>query len=339
MKDIKYVAIDLAKKSFQVHATNAEGKAILRKKLNRKNLVLFFSNLNPVTIGMEACGGSHYWARTLKAMGHTVKIIAPQFVKPFVKSQKNDSNDAEAIFEAMIRPSMRFVPVKEVDHQDTQALHRARQRVVRNRVALTNEIHGLVGEYGIELPLQTSLFYKRLVELTGAENNEITPKFKWILEKLVSEYELLVSTLADFDQQINELSKTNDVCRRLMTIPGVGPITATALFSAAGNAHEFSSGRQFAAWLGLVPRQHSTGGKTVLLGITKRGSGYLRTLLVHGARAWMQRIDIYEGARVDWAKQKLETKGKAKAYVAQANKSARIAWAIMKKGGEYQAAY
>lgn len=338
MKDIKFVAIDLAKRSFQVHGCNAAGKAVVRRKFNRKKLIEFMVNLPSVTVGMEACGGSHFWARSFKQMGHQVRLIAPQFVKPFVKSQKNDANDAEAICEAVMRPSMRFVPIKEIDHQDTQALHRARQRVVRNRVSLTNEIHGLVGEYGIELPLAVGPFFNRLVELTNPENEEISPKFKWVLERLVSEYELLVATIGDFDQQIENIAKTNDSCKRLMTIPGIGPITATALYCAAGNAHEFTSGRQFAAWMGLVPRQHSTGGKTVLLGITKRGNNYLRTLLIHGARAWMQRIERYEGPKAEWAKQKLETKGKARAYVAQANKNARIAWAIMKKGGEYQAA-
>jgi transposase len=234
---------------------------------------------------MEACGGAHYWAQRFRAHGHEVKLMAPQCVKPYVKSNKNDTRDAEGTGEAVTRPTMRFVPTKEVDQQDIQALHRVRERLIGARTALVNEVHGLLGEYGIVRPKGVTKFRQGIVSTLAAEQAKLTPLGPEMFWKLVEEFVALEEQLTYYQEKLETLATTHPECRRLMTIPGIGPLTATALIAAVSDASAFNNGRQFAAGVGLVPRQHSTGGKERLLGISKRGDGYLRKLLVHGARS------------------------------------------------------
>jgi transposase len=298
----------------------------------------FIAQLPPVLIGMEACGGAHYWARRFREHGHDVKLMAPQFVKPYVKSNKNDTQDAEGISEAVTRPTMRFVPAKEVGQQDIQALHRVRERLMGARTALVNEVHGLLNEYGIVIPKGVSKFRKTVVGKLESEKDKLTPLSQEMFWKLVEEFAALEEQLAFYQEKLESLAKTHPECQRLMTIPGIGPLSATALVAAVSDASAFHNGRQFAAWLGLVPRQHSTGGKERLLGISKRGDRYLRKLLIHGARATMRWVSLKTDRRSQWIRQLVERRGKNRTAVAIANKNARIVWALLTSHQSYQPA-
>jgi transposase len=326
---LSVVGIDLAKRVFHVAGMDETGKIVLRKRLTREALLPFIARLPPVVIGMEACGGAHYWGRRFREHGHTVKLIAPQFVKPYVKSNKNDPADAEAICEAMTRPTMRFVPIKEVHQQDLQALHRARERVVKARTALVNETRGLLGEYGIVLPQSVTKFRHTFLATLEAERAKLTPLSTEFFVQLYEEFCALEQRLAYYTEKLEAISAAHPVCQRLETIPGIGPLTATALVAAVSDTSAFKNGRQFAAWLGLVPRQHSTGGKARLLGISKRGDAYLRKLLVHGARATLRWVGLKADRRSQWLRGLLERRGKNKTAVALANKNARIAWVLL----------
>ena len=326
---LSVVGIDLAKRVFHVAGMDDRGKIVLRKRLTREALLPFIAQLPPVVIGMEACGGAHYWARRFREHGHTVKLIAPQFVKPYVKSNKNDPADAEAICEAVTRPTMRFVPIKEIEQQDLQALHRARERVVKARTALVNEIRGLLAEYGIVLPQSVTKFRHAFIATLEAEQTKLTPLSTEIFTQLYEEFGALEKRLAYYSAKLEAISAAHPVCQRLETIPGIGPLTATALVAAVSDTSAFKNGRQFAAWLGLVPRQHSTGGKARLLGISKRGDVYLRKLLVHGARATLRWVGLKADRRSQWLRGLLERRGKNKTAVALANKNARIAWVLL----------
>ncbi len=333
---IKVVGIDLAKNTFHLHGVDARGDAVLRKKLSRMKLAAFMANLRPSLVGMEACGGSHYWARKFTAMGHDVRLMGPQFVKPYVKSNKNDLVDAEAICEAVQRPSMRFVPAKSVEQQDIQSLHRARSMAVSHRTAQVNQLRGLLMEYGIVQPQGIASLRKALPEILEDAGNELTPMFRELLAGLRDEFGRLDRRIADYDARIKGLSEQSELCRRLMTIPGVGPMSATALVAAVADARAFKSGREMAAWLGLVPRQHSTGGKPKLLGISKRGDTYLRKLLIHGARSALRVADRKLDRRSRWAVEVADRRGRNVAAVALANKTVRTAWVLLTKGDEYR---
>jgi transposase len=261
---ITTVGIDLAKNIFHLVGTDTTGKIVWRKRLTRHALVPCMAQLPPVTIGMEACGGAHYWARQLCQQGHTVKLMAPQFVKPYVKSNKNDMRDAEAIAEAVTRPTMRFVPIKDIAQQDVQALHRVRERLIGARTALINDVHGLMQEYGIVLPKGVTKFRQAVVEKLESDKAKLTALSQEIFRKLLEEFVALEEQLASYQEHLDTLAATHPECQRLMTIPGIGPITATALIAAVGDVGVFKNGRQFAAWLGLVPKQHSTGGQSHL---------------------------------------------------------------------------
>jgi transposase len=332
---LSVVGIDLAKRVFHVAGMDERGKIVLRKRLTREALLPFIARLPPVVIGIEACGGAHYWARRFREHGHTVKLMAPQFVKPYVKSNKNDPADAEAICEAVTRPTMRFVPIKEVDQQDLQALHRARERVVKARTALVNEIRGLLGEYGIILPQSVTQFRHTFLATLEAERAKLTPLSTELLTHLYEEFCALEKRLSYYTEKLEAISAAHPVCQRLETIPGVGPLTATAMVAAVSDVTHFQNGRQFAAWIGLVPRQHSTGGKPRLLGISKRGDVYLRTLLIHGARATLRWIRLKTDRRSTWVRGLIDRRGKNKAAVALANKNARIAWVLLKTDAVY----
>jgi len=305
------------------------GKIVMRTRCSRGEVLPLMATLGRTTLGMEACGGAHYWARQFRAHGHTVKLIAPQFVKPYVKSNKTDPADAEALCEAVTRPTMRFVPVKEVDQQELQAFHRARARVVKARTALVNEIRGLLAEYGIVLPQSVTKFRHTFLATLEAERAKLTPLSTELFGQLYDEFGALEKRLAYYTAKIEAIGAAHPVCQRLMTIPGIGPLTATALVAAVSNASAFKNGRQFAAWIGLVPRQHSTGGKPRLLGISKRGDVYLRTLFIHGARATLRWLRLKTDRRSTWLRGLMDRRGKNKAAVALANKNARIAWVLL----------
>jgi transposase len=285
---------------------------------------------------MEACGSAHYWARRFREQGHEVRLIAPQFVKAYVKSPKNDTRDAEAICEAVTRPTMRFVPIKQLEQQDLQALHRVRERLIKARTALVNEIRGLLSEYGIVLPQGMSKFRTSVVRQLEDERTKLTPLSTEVFWQLSDEFLALEKRVAYYNEKLQALARAHPVCQRVQAIPGIGPLTATALVAAVPDATHFKNGRQFAAWLGLVPREPSTGGRPRLLGISKRGDVYLRTLFVHGARATLRWVDTKPDDRSQWLKALIARRGKNRAAVALANKNARIVWALLAHNQEYQ---
>ena len=335
--NVTTVGIDLAKSVFQVHGADARGRPLLRRQLRREQVAEFFANLPPCLVGMEACSGAHHWARKLESLGHTVRLMAPQFVRPYVKSgKKNDAADAEAICEAVTRPTMRFVPVKNVEQQAVLALHRVRQGLVKARTAQANQIRGLMAEYGIVVPQGLRFIASRLPQLLEDAADEMPAVFRQLVGRLLEELRRLGERIDEIEAQIRLWHRDCEASRRLQTIPGIGPITASALVATIGDARSFDSGRQLAAWLGLVPRQHSSGGKQVLLGITKRGDSYLRTLLVLGARAVMRHVG--KRPRLDNWLLKIESHRHTNvAAVALANKTARTVWALLTRGGEYRA--
>jgi transposase len=332
------MGIDLAKQVFQLHGVDRFDKASVRKKLNRSQMHAYFKALPPMLIGMEACGSSHYWARVLSAYGHTVKLIAPQFVKPYVKSGKNDANDAEAICEAVGRPSMRFVAIKSADQQVMQAEHRIRSRLVRARTALGNEIRGLLGEFGIVTPRGIGQLRCALPIIAEDTGNGLTERFKVLLSELAEEFRQIDERIDAHDKRIQAHAREDERVRRLLAIEGIGPITASALVAAVGDATQFSCGRDLAAWAGLVPRQHSSGGKQRLGHITKGGDTYLRTLLIHGARSALKASAKKTDSRSRWAQALAARRNRNIATVALANKNARIAWAVLCKGEAYRGA-
>src|SRR6266850_5050557 len=335
-QEMNVLGIDIAKHVFHAVGMDETGKVVFRKRVSRHDLMPFIAKLPLVLIGIEACGGEHDWARRFRAYGHEVKLMAPQFVKPYVESNKNDSRDAEAIAEAVTRPTMRFVPAKDVDQQDIQALHRVRERLISERTALVNEVHGLMHEYGIVMPKGVSKFRQAVVGKLESEKDKLTPLSQEMFWKLVDEFAALEEQLAYYQEKLETVATTHPECRRLMTIPGIGPLTATALLAAVSDASAFKNGRQFAAWLGLVPRQHSTGGKERLLGISKRGDSYLRKLFVHGARAVVRGVREKTDRRSGWIRGLIARRGFNRTTVAVANKNARIVWALLTSHQDYQ---
>lgn len=332
------IGIDLAKAVFQVHGADDRGRVVLKKQLKRSQVLGFFANLTPCKIGMEACGSAHYWARKFMAMGHDVVLIPPQYVKPFVKRNKNDAADAEAICEAVIRPNMPSVPVKSVEQQAILSLHRARQGFVKARTAQANQIRGLLAEYGFIIPQGIGHIAKRVPEIIEDGANDLPGSFRLLIERLVDHLKELDRQAGELEQEIQLWHKNSPLSQKLAQIPGIGPITATAMIASVGDARQFKNGRQLAAWLGIVPRQHSTGGKARLLGISKRGDRYLRTLLIHGARA-VVRIAERKAEVESWIKRLLERRHKNVAAVALANKNARIIWALLAHDRDYEPDY
>ena len=332
---IMRIGIDLAKTVFQVHGVDTQGKVVLRRQLKRTQMMAFFQKLSPCLIGIEACASSHYWARTLMAMGHEVKLIAPQFVKPYVKGNKNDANDAEAICEAVSRPNMRFVPIKTVAQQDIQALHRIRQELIHQRTAKVNQIRGLLGEYGIMVAQRVPALRQAIPEILEDAENGLTVDFRVLLDGLREDLVNLDARIATMDQAIQKLAQNHAGAKRLQQLRGIGPITATALIAAIGNGSMFEKGRDAAAWCGLVPRQHSSGGKDKLLGISKRGDAYLRTLLIHGARAVIKTAADKDDRLSRWVQSLCARRNKNIAAVALANKTMRMAWALLTSEQNY----
>lgn len=333
------IGIDLAKNVFQVHGVDQHGKMAIQKRLRRQQVLTFFAQLPPCLVGMEACGGAHYWARKLQAQGHTVKLMAAQFVKPYVKANKTDVADAEAICEAVTRPTMRFVPIKDADQQAILSLHRARQGFVRARTAQANQIRGLLAEYGITLPQGISHVANRLPQIIEDAEHQLPGLFRDLLQRLVVHLRALHDQVQALEEQIGVWHKGNEASQKLAKIPGIGPLTASALSASIGDAKAFRNGRELAAWLGLVPRQHSSGGRPMLLGISKRGDAYLRTLMIHGARSVTRVAKRKSTPTERWSTDLLARRHTNVVAVARANKNARIVWALLAHGRDYRVDY
>jgi transposase len=332
------IGIDLAKQVFQVHGVDRHDKVVIRKQLTRAKMRGFFAQLSPCLIGIEACASAHYWARELSQFGHTVRLIAPQFVRPYRKNPKNDGNDAEAICEAVSRPAIRFVPVKSVAQQAVLTVHRARELLVGDRTALVNQIRGLLAEYGIVVPQGIARLRRVLPSVLDDAANGLPGLAREIIAELQERLWDLDARIAAYDRRIAQLARQHEAAQRLMQLEGVGAVTATAIMATIGDGKAFKNGRQFAAWLGLVPQQYSSGGKTRLGHISKRGNVSLRTLLIHGARSVLQLAGQRTDAKSRWAEQPKQRRGNNIAAVALAAKHARIIWAILARGQEYRQA-
>jgi len=337
MGKITTIGLDLAKNVFHAIGCDEHGKVIKKKMLRRSGLLAWFATLPPSLVGMEACASAHYWARELKALGHQVKLIPPQYVKPFVRGNKNDYNDALAIAEAVTRPEMRFVSIKTPEQQDIQALHRLRERRLRDRTALCNQLRGLLGEYGLVFSRGVNTLRQRIPEILEDSENGLSNFFRGLLSQGYQQLTELDAHIDAYTQTLEAHSKRNDACQRLRTIPGYGPIVSSAFYSVVGNGEAYRRGRDVSASLGIVPKQHSSGGKEVLLGISKRGDRYLRSLLIHGARAVVIQAINKEDALSRWINKTRAARGFNKAVVALANKLARIGWAILANNTVYQA--
>ena len=332
------VGIDLAKNVFQLHGVNEFGKPVIKKQIRRDQMAEFFVNLPACLIGMEACGSAHHWARKLVSFGHTVKLMAPQFVKPYVKTNKNDAADAEAICEAVARPNMRFVPIKNVEQQSVLALHRVRQGFVKARTAQANQIRGLLSEFGLIIPQGIGYIATRVPELIEDASNELPGAFRLLVQRLLDHLKELDRQVDELEEQIVKWHRQSNASSKLAQVSGIGPITASALVASLGDAKNFDGGRQVAAWLGLVPKQHSSGGKQNLLGISKRGDTYLRTLLIHGARSVIYRAPQKPDS-CSWINGVVNRRNKNVAAVALANKNARIVWALLAHDREFRPDY
>jgi transposase len=332
--NITTIGIDLAKSVFQVHGADERGKSVFNKALRRSQMMQFFTQRPPCLIGMEACGSAHFWARKLSALGHTVKLMAPQFVKPYVKSNKNDARDAEAICEAVGRPSMRFVAIKTPEQQALLGLHRARQGLVRARTAQGNQIRGLLSEFGLVMPKGRRHLEQQIPDILEDAENGLAPMSRELFARLLEHLRHLDAQVQALEAQIKAWHREDAASQRLEGIPGIGPLTASALVASIGDARNFKNGRQLSAWLGLVPEQQSSGGKPLLLGISKRGDVYLRTLLIHGARSTLR---IAKPGH--WGAALAERRNKNVAAVALANKNARIVWALLAHGRSFRADY
>jgi len=338
MTKITTVGLDLAKKFFHVMCCDEQGKVIKKRMLKRGQVLAFFANLERCLIGMEACASAHYWARQLMALGHEVKLVPAQYVKAYVRGNKNDYNDALAISEAVTRPQMRFVSVKTPEQQDVQALHRLRERCIQTRTGLCNQIRGLVGEYGLVCAKGVATLRRQIPNWLEDGENGLSDFFRRLLSQSVQQLQMLDEQIDVYTQELKRHSQENDACQRLQTIPGYGPIVARVFYSQVGNGEAYKRGRDVSASIGLVPRQHSSGGTDTLLGISKRGDRYLRSLLVHGARAVVSRAENKDDRLSRWINRIRAARGMNKATVALANKMARMGWAILVNKTVYQPA-
>jgi transposase len=334
---ISRVGVDLAKNVFQIHGADSHGKAVWKRKLSREKWIEAICTAAPegCEIGMEACSGAHHWARRLAERGFRVKLIPPQFVTPYVKSNKNDANDAEAICEAMSRPNMRFVKMKSVEQQDMQAIHRVRADLISHRTAKMNQVRGLAAEYGLVAPQRVYALRKALTLWLEDAENGLTDRFRHLLNDLRDDLIYLENRIASLDAEIRNIADTDPMAVRLQQLRGVGPLIATALIATVGNGQQFTKGRQMAASIGLTPKQFSSGGKDRLLGISKRGDAYLRTILIHGARAAIVHAKHRDDRLSVWVTDLSKRSHPNVAAVALANKTVRMAWAMMKYDTDY----
>jgi len=332
------VGVDLAKNVFQLHGVDRSEKMVWRRKLVRAEWIkVLLDRIEPgCEIGMEACSGAHHWARLLQAKGFTVKLIAPQFIKPYVKSNKNDANDAEAICEAMSRPSMRFVAIKTVEQQDIQAVHRVRSGLMDQRKGKSNQLRGLASEYELVAPKELLHLRSAIPRWLEDQENGLSERFPRLLRGLWRDLQTLDERIEELDREIEQIARQDPMAMRLQKVRGIGPLTATALLATVGDASQFSNGRDMAASFGLTPKQNSSGGKERLLGISKRGDAYLRSLLVHGARAVIRTAQPKTDRLSTWVMRIATTRHPNVAAVALANKTARIVWAMLTKGTDYR---
>jgi transposase len=334
--NIASVGIDLGKNTFHLVALGERNKVLLRKKFSRAQLLAYTANLPCCLIGLEACAGSHFLGAILREQGHQVRLIPAQFVKPYRKSNKNDFIDAEAIAEAVTKENMRFVAIKTEEQLDVQAMHRVRDRLVQRRTALINEIRGFLLEPGITFAVRPIHLRKNLLAVIEDAEQNLSSRLRWLLERLWQEWKQLEGDIKTITEEIERIANQHALCRRLQQIPGFGPLVSTATVAAIGNGAAFRCGRDFAAWVGVVPRQYSTGGKQKLFGISKRGNIYLRRMLIHGARAVLFRIKYDTGGFGQWVHRLTQRAPRNKVVVAIANKLARMAWAVLSSGKDYQ---
>jgi transposase len=335
MKEISILGIDLAKHNYQIYGINQKQEEIVNKRLSRNRLIEFVTNLKPCLVAMEACSGAHYLGRNFQELGHDVKLLPPQYVKPFVFTNKDDEADARAITEASTKKAIHPVPIKETMHQDIQFIHKLRVRFIKEKNALSNEIRSMLFEYGIVISRGDQVLNKRMRELISSDRLSSIAKESLII--LFKEFHGAVKNIAEQEKRLREVAKKTPLCKKLLQIPGVGLVTATALVASVPDPNVFKNGRAFSAWLGLVPKHTGTGGKNKNLSMSKRGDQYLRYLLIHGARAVLRTTKNKSDPLSSWCNALIERRGYNKACVALANKNARIIWAIMKTGQEYKA--
>ena len=334
--NIASIGIDLGKTTFHLVALGERNKVLVRKKFSRAPLLTYTANLPASLIGLEACAGAHFLGSALRAQGHQVRLIPAQFVKPYRKSNKNDFIDAEAIAEAVTKQNMRFVEIKTQEQLDWQAMHRVRDRLMQRRTALINEIRGFLLERGLTFAARPICLRKNLPTVIEDAEQNLNPRLRWLLDRLWQEWKQTEIDIKAITDEIERISNDDARCRRLRQIPGFGPLVSTATVAAIGNGAAFRRGRDFAAWVGVVPRQYSTGGKQKLFGISKRGNVYLRRMLIHGARAVLLRVKYDTGGFGQWVHRLAQRAPRNKVVVAIANKLARMAWAVLSSGQEYR---
>jgi len=336
MNEITLLGIDLAKNVFQLIGVDKHHKEVMKKRVSRAKLEEVVSKLPKCTILMEACGSSNHWGRRFRSLGHEAKLISPQHVTPYVGNHKNDYKDTQAILEAGTRPRTQFVSIKTLEQQDMQSLLRVRERLVGNRVSLSNQIRGLLLEYGIDIAQGFSRLREKVPELLDASNDELTAQMKEVLTDCYEEFKELSKRILGYDKKLECISTQHESCRLLRTIPGIGPISSVSLYAAVGNGSHFKNGREMAAHIGLVPRQHSSGEKRVLLGITQKGHADLKRVLIHGGRAVVRHASKKTDWRSEWINNLLLKKHKNAVATAVANRTARIAWAVLQSCTPYQ---
>lgn len=340
--EITAIGFDIAKNVFQVHGADANGKVVARKKLKRAQVLAYFAALPPCLVGMEACGGAHDWARKLQQLGHTVRLIPPQYVKAYVKTNKNDAIDAEAIWEAVTRPNMRFAAIKSVEQQMLLSLHRARSGLMKSRVAQANQIRGLLAEFGIVVPQGIRKLFSEVPALIDADGDNALPQpMRELIHRLMDHLRHLERQVGELEVQIQLWHRQSPASKKIEAIPGIGVLSATAFVATVGDPKNFRDGRQVSAWMGVVPRQRSSGGKQELLGISKHGEVYLRTLFIHGARSVVKSVQrkTQPDTRWRWLLELIKRRGVNVAAVALANKNARIAWALLARDSTFRPDY
>ena len=337
MNEITILGIDLAKNTFQLIGIDKHHKVVMKRRCQRNKLMEIVTNIPSCTILMESCGTSNYWGRCFQEIGHTPKLISPQHVTPYVANHKNDYKDTEAIIEVGTRPRTKFVQIKTIEQQDIQSIHRVRERLVNNRICLSNQIRGLLLEYGVVIPQGFSSLKSKIIELLSAEDGSINKELQDVLVDVYDEFKILSERITKYDKKIEAISNQQESCKLLKTIPGIGPITATALYASMGNGSQFKNGREMAAQIGLVPKQHSSGDRQLLLGITRKGNHDLKQLLIHGARAVVATAGKKKDKRSIWVNKLAEKKHFNVVATALANRTARMAWAVLRSSQPYNA--